>query len=122
MHEGRGCSSTARPEPTSSGWQYSESLGHGGGVVGPALKQIEIADDPGRWVENAWRSALGRTPSAQERTEALHLFESLARLENDAKLPDNFPEQLAALPSRKGLALAQICLALFNLNEFSYVD
>ena len=36
--------------------------------------------------------------------------------------PDNLPLLLAGLPPRQALAFAQLCLALFNLNEFMYVD
>ncbi len=54
-------------------------------------------------VEQAWRIGLGRLPSAEEKAEALALLESLA-------------------PGKPQDALTQLCLAVFNLQEFAYVD
>ena len=45
------------------------------------------------------------------------------RLEKEAGPPlADPPSTLAALRPAQGAALAKLCLALFNLNEFSYVD
>ena len=54
--------------PTATGWQYSESIANGGG---PLLRAIpaNLRDEPAAWVERAWRLALGRAPSAEEREE-----------------------------------------------------
>jgi hypothetical protein len=56
----------------------------------------EHGEDRAKWVEAAWRIGLGRTPQEQEKQQAL--------------------EFLAAQP------LNRLCLVLFNMNEFLYVD
>jgi hypothetical protein len=69
-----------------------------------------IASDgphPEKWACDAWRTALGRTPSDQEQREAVSLIDDLVRTHPEAP------------PSE---ALAKLCLAIFNLNEFAYVD
>ena len=63
--------------------------------------------DQQRFVDEAWAKALGRKPSAQETREALELVSQLK-----AKHPDASASE----------ALTKLCLAIFNLNEFSYVD
>ncbi len=63
--------------------------------------------DPRRFVAEAWVRALGRRPSIGEVREALELVSRLA---------DQHPGEPASE------ALTKLCLALFNLNEFSYVD
>ena len=35
---------------------------------------------------------------------------------------DEPPPELAALPAARAAALSKLCLALFNLNEFLYID
>ena len=79
-------------------------------------------DDPTAWVEAAWRLALSRRPTAEEKQEVLQLMEQL--LTSDGEPPDSevLPEPLAKLGSSRALALANLCLALFNLNEFVYID
>jgi hypothetical protein len=52
------------------------------------------------WVTNGWEIALGRSPTPAERAKALAMLDA--------------PDQ-----SR---ALTDLCLMLFNLNEFVYVD
>jgi Protein of unknown function (DUF1553)/Protein of unknown function (DUF1549)/Planctomycete cytochrome C len=64
-------------------------------------------DDREKWTRDAWQYALGRLPSQQEQREAADLMNELAR---------KHPETLASE------ALAKLCLAIFNLNEFAYVD
>ncbi len=58
-------------------------------------------------VNDAWRQALGRLPSEQERKESGEMLDSLGRTHPDAP------------PSE---ALAKLCLTIFNLSEFAYVD
>jgi hypothetical protein len=57
-------------------------------------------DDPTAWVDAGWRIALARPPSSDERAKALAMLDE----------PD------------KNRALTDLCLMLFNLNEFIYVD
>jgi hypothetical protein len=81
----------------------------------------EAGDAPAEFVKRAWMLALSRPPTAGEEQEALKLIDSLAA---DSSTPalENLPEALAKLPSLKAAALAKFCLALFNLNEFAFVD
>lgn len=58
------------------------------------------------WIDRAWLIALARHPSADEAAEALALMESLA----------------ASAGGQSDDPLAELCLALFNLNEFVFAD
>ena len=68
-------------------------------VVCAARLKREGGDDPAKWVETGWALALGRQPTAEEKTKALEMF-----------------------TDRSDAALVKFCLLLFNLNEFIYVD
>jgi hypothetical protein len=70
----------------------------------------EAGNRPAAWVERAWRVALGRAPSEEEKREALRLLDALAA--KGAAKPQESPPA----------ALAKLCLAIFNLNEFAYAD
>ena len=35
---------------------------------------------------------------------------------------ENLPADLAKLPPKQAAAMAKLCLAIFNLNEFMFVD
>ncbi len=75
-----------------------------------AFAQKLIAADgptPEKWTRDAWRAALGRPPSEQEQREGVSLIEELVRTHPEAPPAD---------------ALAKLCLSIFNLNEFAYVD
>jgi hypothetical protein len=65
-----------------------------------AARLRKTGDGPAAWVANGWQIALGRPPSAEERSRALAMLDE----------PD------------KNRALTDFCLMLFNLNEFIYVD
>jgi mono/diheme cytochrome c family protein len=75
----------------------------------------EIGDDPARWVERAYRLALARLPTEEEKTAGV---EFLARQNRDrsARAP-----KMSAADVRR-LALTDYCQVLFGLNEFIYVD
>ena len=64
----------------------------------------EAGEDPAAQVDRAWQIAVGRRPTDTERTESRALLDSLAAA------------------SSRPAALATFCLALFNLNEFLYVE
>lgn len=64
----------------------------------------EAGEDPAAQVDRAWQIAVGRRPTDIERTESRALLDSLAAA------------------SSRPAALATFCLALFNLNEFLYVE
>ena len=78
----------------------------------------EVGDNPSGWIRQAWRVALGREPTAKEQEEAGTLLESLTESEVEAGKPDSLAEKGQA----RARALTQLCLAVFNLSEFSYVD
>ena len=64
----------------------------------------EHGKDPAEWVRAAWRLALSREPSAVEEREALQLMNKLSEKQTTEE------------------GLAQLCLAVFNLGEFEYID
>ena len=79
-------------------------------------------DDPSAWVENAWRITLSRPPSAKEKREALDLLDALSREDSAAKNDMEVPDELSSIGSARAAALTQLCLTIFNLNEFVYID
>ena len=83
----------------------------------------EAGDNSSAWTDKAWSIALARPPSAQEKQEALAMMAKLAALgptKRDAG--DPLPEELAKLGPARAEALTKLCLAIFNLDEFIYVD
>jgi Protein of unknown function (DUF1553)/Protein of unknown function (DUF1549) len=82
----------------------------------------EQGANPASWVQAAWRLALGREPSTQESREALSLMQTLATASSDENWSEGFPKELARLNQNQAGALVKLCLTLFNLNEFEYVD
>ena len=81
----------------------------------------EEGDRPEAWVEVAWLRALARSPSPKEKREALALVQHLSQ-EEAAASEKSWPEPLAQLGAERAAALTQLCLTVFNLNEFLYVD
>ena len=70
----------------------------------------EAGEDLAAQVDLAWQIALGRPPTPEESSTALGL---LAQLQSERRAEgDNAPD----------LALSKLCLALFNLTEFSFID
>ena len=72
------------------------------------------------WVERAWKLALGRAPSEEEKKDSLDLIGLLAQ--QDATQMPEAPEALRPLPASEAAALTKFCLTLFNMNEFLYID
>jgi hypothetical protein len=70
-----------------------------------ASLQKEHGEHPEMWVQAAWRRALGRVPSAEERQKALDFLAS---------------HQSGRAHNASGLT--ELCLMLFNMNEFIYLD
>ena len=93
---------------------YRQSMQLAGRVV------REAGTDPPAQVDRAWRIALGRRPTADESASALALLQDLER--EDDELPADLPESLKALPAPRVQALTELCLALFNVSEFAFVD
>ncbi len=81
----------------------------------------ESGNQPSDWVALAWRFTLQRLPTPEESREALALLERL-RTRIEQVEPTDQSVQPPAIPAAQVEALEQLCLALFNLNEFLYVD
>ena len=81
----------------------------------------QAGEEPSAWVEEAWRLALARPPSTQEKHEALALMDKLAR-QGPMKDADPLPAPLTKLEPARAAALARLCLTIFNLSEFTYID
>ena len=77
--------------------------------------------DSSAWVESAWQIALARKPSRQEKDEALGLLDKLT-VQARAKLKAGSTSEVAPLEPAVASGLVQLCLTVFNLNEFIFVD
>jgi hypothetical protein len=82
----------------------------------------EAGKESSAWVDRAWRLALGRVPTKEEAAEAQRLIDSLEKNSDPAAPLKDTPAELASLPPAQAAALTKFCLALFNLNEFIYID
>ncbi len=88
----------------------------------------EAGDDPGRQVESAWRLAWSRSPDVEERVEALNFLAAqrdllASKLESEPPLRiQDTPHPLAASDPAGSAALADLCHALMNANEFVYLN
>jgi mono/diheme cytochrome c family protein len=83
----------------------------------------ETGDNPPEWIDQAWRIALSRPPSTDEKSEALAMLAKLEKvppLKRDAS--NALPVELAKLGNARAEALTKLCLTIFNLDEFVYVD
>lgn len=78
----------------------------------------EAPDDRGAQIERAYRLAVCRAPAPEEKSAALAFLDRQAArvTEEDRAKPDQPPRNA---PRE---ALAALCLVLYNLNEFVYVD
>ena len=80
----------------------------------------EAGDDKATQIDRAWRIALGRAPTAEESASALRLLHVLEREKDEP--PGDLPKTLQVVPPGHAHALSKLCLALFNLSEFVFVD
>jgi hypothetical protein len=67
----------------------------------------EAGSEPDKFVERLWQIALGRPIDEQEKTEAIALLNSFAT---------------GAETEHHQTAWVKLCLAVYNLNEFAFVD
>jgi hypothetical protein len=88
--------------PTPTGWQYSESLANGGQPLTNVIRVRRSGDDASQ-IDRAWKLSLGRTPTKDEKAEAEELLKSLSATD-------------------PATSMSLLCLALFNMQEFAYVD
>ena len=80
----------------------------------------EAGERPESQIDRAWWIALGRKPKREEADSAMRLLEQLE--EENVKPVKDLPETLHSLPPARASALSKLCLALFNLSEFAYID
>ena len=80
----------------------------------------EAGDKSAAHIQRAWHIVLSRPPTAEESRSALALLDSLEKT-SQTEL-EHLPAALKKLPAPRRRALAKLCLALFNLNEFAFVD
>ena len=81
----------------------------------------DTGDNPQALVTKLWRIALGRSPSTDELTEAVALFEQLAKSPTVRPL-ENAPPELASLTAERASALVTLSAVIFNHNEFLFID
>ena len=81
----------------------------------------EAGEDPDARVDLLWRISFARPPTDAEKREALELLGS-ASLEGWKERPDNLPASLESIDPAAARALTELCLTVFNLNEFLFVD
>jgi hypothetical protein len=99
----------------------------------------EAGDDHSAWLSTATRIALSRPPTSEEARDALALVDTRLKKEVEKKEAANglekqeaeagatkqeavLPEQLARIGNARARALTNLCLTIFNLNEFIYID
>lgn len=75
----------------------------------------EAGTEPAQWIERGYQLALARAPSESERAAALTFVEGQLqeRQKREAKTP---------VEETRRQSLADLCQAIFSLNEFLYVD
>jgi hypothetical protein len=82
----------------------------------------EAGDNPSAWVERGWNLALARPPTPAESRQALKLMDSLAAHEARPRDWPDLPVALTTFPLPRAAALVELCLTVFSLNEFAFVD
>jgi hypothetical protein len=83
----------------------------------------EVGKDPSQQVHRAFMLALGRSPSSREEQTSLSFFEkqlSYHGAHNERLLQEGIDPAILLTPEKA--ALIDVCHALFNLNEFVYVN
>lgn len=81
----------------------------------------EAGTNSAHQVDLAWRLALARPPSAEEKREAVMLLSKLSSSNGSA--PSNLVDNRKAESTTQYRdALTQLCLTMFNLSEFFYID
>lgn len=75
----------------------------------------QYGNDPAAWVEKGWEIALGRTPTEAEKQKALGMV-------GPVTVASVAGGHAADAPRDSRHALTKLCLILFNLNEFIYID
>ncbi|MEW5974171.1 MAG: PSD1 and planctomycete cytochrome C domain-containing protein [Acidobacteriota bacterium] len=115
-------SSCARREVTTVApqvlWTLNNSVPHEQARHFAAELVSRRGNDPLAWIREAWRIALVRPPDPEEEEEAMALLRRLEAEAEQRHTSEPLPKGLATLKPAQGVALSQLCLTLFNLNEF----
>ena len=94
----------------------------------------EVGDDPGQQLEQAFQLALQRSPTPSERTDGLEFLGAARPVSGDLKdtvslttggggsIDDDRENPAARQKKDAEGTLDDLCLALFNLNEFIYIE
>lgn len=88
------------------------------------LAERVVRQHPGdtpAWIATAWNIGLARKPSTQEGREALLLLEKLTG-QARSKLKADSTSEIPSVEPALANGLVQLCLTIFNLNEFIFVD
>jgi len=83
--------------------------------------------DQGEWIGQVWLTVLSRPITDEELQEVTALLRQLteqATVKQDelATALGELPETLRPLDLPRTTAMIQFCLAMYNLNEFSFID
>ena len=93
-----------------------------------------LGDDPGQQVEQAFQLALQRSPTPSERADGLEFLGAARPVSGDLKdtvslaaggggsIEDDRGNPAARRKKDIQGTLTDLCLALFNLNEFIYIE
>ncbi|MBA62272.1 MAG: hypothetical protein CMJ76_07885 [Planctomycetaceae bacterium] len=82
----------------------------------------KTGDDPDAWSGEVWIRALGRQLSGNERAEILSLIKTLESEVMEFQPAEKIADAFKGIPSSRAAAYVHTCLALFNHNEFSFID
>ena len=94
----------------------------------------EVGDDPGQQLDQAFQLALQRAPTPSERTDGLEFLRAARPVSGDPRdtvslaaggggsIDDDRVNPAVRQKKDAGGTLADLCLALFNLNEFIYIE
>ena len=88
----------------------------------------EGGETPEAWIAKLWMIALARPIRDTEKREALELLDQLAtaaatrQAAAGGTVETALPASLATLPAAQASALVKLCLAVYNLSEFAYLD
>ncbi len=84
----------------------------------------DVGDDRKLWPERLWMIALGRPISITEQLDAQQLLQTLmhAAEEGNAEALTGIPDSLKPIPQAEATALIKLCLTVYNLNEFTFID
>ena len=91
-------------------------------LAGRVMKDVGV--DRSLWPERLWMISLGRPITDAEQQDAQQLMQTLmdAAEEGDAEAFTGTADSLKPTPQAEAAALIKLCLTVYNLNEFAFVD